>query len=113
MMRNKQYKGGAMKIRYLLALSATLLMFTLFAFAAAQPTAAHAAAKATPTPKPKKTNCETPTTAQQAAVSKTGDVRISTVEYKTKGEYVEVKNYGTAKADIGGWTIRDKNEVAQ
>jgi hypothetical protein len=67
---------------------------------------------AAPTPTEVGTNCEPVAENLKAPVTHAGDVFISNVEAAGL-EYVEIRNLGAATANLGGWTLRDKNEVRQ
>jgi Lamin Tail Domain len=67
---------------------------------------------AAPTPTEVGTNCEPVAENLKAPIAHTGDVFISNVEAAGL-EYVEIRNQGTDTANLGGWTLRDKNEVRQ
>jgi hypothetical protein len=77
---------------------------------AATPTATPMPAAATPTEVG--TNCEPVADNLKAPIAHTGEVLISNVEAAGL-EYVEIRNLGSATANLGGWTLRDKNETRQ
>jgi hypothetical protein len=49
---------------------------------------------------------------RKSKVANTGPVAISNVQYEGQ-EYVELKNSGGTSLDLGGWTLRDKNDSDQ
>jgi hypothetical protein len=65
-----------------------------------------------PTPTGVGTNCEPVAPERQSVIGHTGPVRISNVQ-PLGNEYVEIANDGPDAADLGGWTLRDRNEVEQ
>jgi hypothetical protein len=78
----------------------------------ATPTVTATPMPAAPTPTEVGTNCEPVAENLKAPVTHAGDVFISNVEAAGL-EYVEIRNLGAATANLGGWTLRDKNEVRQ
>ena len=65
-----------------------------------------------PTGTPSKTNCAPVAESRKSTIGHTGPVAISNVQY-SGNEYVELSNTGSGAVDIGGWLLRDKNEVEQ
>lgn len=58
------------------------------------------------------TNCNPVAEARKSRVGQTGQVGIAEVQYSGE-ERVTLKNGGGSSADIGGWVLRDKNELEQ
>ncbi len=79
---------------------------------AGTPTVTVTAMPAVPTPTEVGTNCEPVADNLKVPIAHTGDVLISNVEAAGL-EYVEIRNLGAATIDLGGWTLRDKNETRQ
>ncbi|MDQ5824311.1 MAG: lamin tail domain-containing protein [Chloroflexota bacterium] len=58
------------------------------------------------------TNCEPVAQDRKSAIVATGDVEIASVQ-ESGVERVTLRNKGQAAANIGGWTLRDKNDPSQ
>jgi hypothetical protein len=61
---------------------------------------------------PSNTNCKPVAESRKGVISSAGLVEISEVQYAGE-EYVVLRNNSAQAVDIGGWTLRDKNEVDQ
>jgi len=57
-------------------------------------------------------DCKPVDEARKGVIGSTGAVWISNVQYAGQ-EHVEISNKGGISADLGGWVLRDKNDVDQ
>ncbi|MDQ3930683.1 MAG: lamin tail domain-containing protein, partial [Chloroflexota bacterium] len=58
------------------------------------------------------TNCEAVAESRKSTIASTGDVVIAGVQ-ESGVERVDIRNKGGSPANIGGWTLRDKNDPSQ
>jgi hypothetical protein len=77
-----------------------------------EPTATTSAPVPPATVTPDAGYCAEVSEARKSSIGSTGPVAIANVHYAGQ-EYVEVRNNGTEPADIGDWTLRDKNTTRQ
>jgi micrococcal nuclease len=57
---------------------------------------------------PQKTQESTPVESQETEDVKTYNVKIVTIQYKGKDEYIVIQNFGTSPVNLAGWKIFSK-----